>query len=450
MKRPVRVLFVDDEATFRTVLSRELSRAGLEVRSVASGQEALAEARQEPYDVVLLDIKMPDLDGIEVLTRLKAETPTLEVIMLTGHGTLQNAVKAMKLGAYDFLTKPCALDELEALIHKAAEKKRLNEENVLLRAEIRRLEGDGEMLGRSPAFQEVLALIDKVAGTDSTVLIRGESGVGKEMVARAIHRRSNRASGPFVIVDCGALQETLLESELFGHEKGAFTGAVAPKQGLVELAQGGTLFLDEVGEISPAVQVKLLRVIDTGVYRRLGSTTNRTANVRIIAATHRDLEAMMRQGAFREDLFWRLNVVTIPIPPLRERPEDIPLLANAFASNPRMTGKKPKSIDPEAMEVLLKYPWPGNIRELQNVIERALILSEGPSITLRDLPANLLEEAETSPAKTLQELEREAIARTLRLFGGHRLKAARALGISERSLYRKIKEYRLEDTENTL
>jgi DNA-binding NtrC family response regulator len=379
MSRKVRVLFADDETTFRTVLTRELSRVGFLVKGVPSGEEALAAVHEESYDVVLLDINMPDLDGIEVLKRLNTETSNLEVIMLTGHGTLSNAVTAMKLGAYDFLTKPCDLDELETLILKAADKKRLNEENALLKAELKRREGDWGMLGNSPAFHEVLALVDKVAATDSTVLLRGESGVGKEMVARAVHRRSDRAGGPFVIVDCGALQETLLESELFGHEKGSFTGAVSYKQGLVELADGGTLFLDEVGEIGLAVQVKLLRVIETGEYRRLGSTTNRTAEVRLVAATHRDLETMMQEGAFREDLFWRLNVVTIPIPPLRERPEDISLLARAFATAPRITGKGPKTIETEAMEALLAYPWPGNIRELQNVIERAIILADGDS-----------------------------------------------------------------------
>ncbi len=447
MSRTVRVLFADDDTTFRTVLTRELDRAGFAVTGVASGEEALAAARQEPYDVVLLDIKMPDIDGIEVLKRLMLEeAPSVEVIMLTGHGTLSNAVTAMKLGAYDFLTKPCDLDELETLIQKAAEKKRLQEENVFLKAELRRREGDLEMLGQGPAFREVLTLVDKVAYTDSTVLLRGESGVGKEMVARTIHRSSERAKGPFVIVDCGALQETLLESELFGHEKGAFTGAVARKRGLVEVANGGTLFLDEVGEIGTAVQVKLLRFIETASYRRLGGTTNRTADVRLIAATHRDLEAMMQEGAFREDLFWRLNVVTVPIPPLRERPEDIPLLARAFAAAPRITGKGPKTIEPEAMNALMSYPWPGNIRELQNVIERAIILSEGPAIMVHDLPANLLESPADPVLGTLKELEREAIARALSLYGGHRARAARMLGISERNLYRKIKEYDLEES----
>lgn len=445
MSRPVRVLFADDEMTFRTVLTKELSRAGLIVRAVGSGEAAISAALQGPFDVVLLDIKMGDLDGIEVLKKVKAEVPILEVVMLTGYGTLSNAVTAMKLGAYDFLTKPCDLDELEALIQKAAEKKWLNEENVLLKAELKRHEGKEGMVGQSMAFQEVLALVDKVAKTNSTVLLRGESGVGKEMVARAIHRQSDRAGGPFVIVDCGTLQETLLESELFGHEKGAFTGAVANKQGLVELAEAGTLFLDEVGEIGQSIQVKLLRVIETGEYRRLGGTTNRTADVRLIAATHRDLEDMMREGTFREDLFWRLNVVTIPVPPLRERPGDIPLLARTFAAAPRITGKGPKTIEPDALEALVAYSWPGNIRELQNVIERAIILSEGPSITLDDLPANLLDTSSGTSLSSLKELERKAIAHALRMHGGHRVRAAKVLGISERNLYRKIREYNLEN-----
>lgn len=445
MSRKVRVLFADDETTFRTVLTKELKRVGLLVKAVDSGESALTAAREEAFDVVLLDIKMPDLDGIDVLKRLKTEVSNLEVIMLTGHGTLPTAVNAMKLGAYDFLTKPCSLDELEALIQKAAEKKRLNEENVLLRAEIKRLEGDGEMLGQSPAFQKVLTLVNKVAATDSVVLLRGETGVGKEMVARAIHYRSRRAHEPFVIIDCGLLQETLLESELFGHEKGAFTGAVSRKRGLVEIADGGVLFLDEVGETSPSAQVKLLRVIETGSYRRLGGTANRMADVRLVAATHRNLEAMMHEGSFREDLFWRLNVVTINIPPLRERPEDIPELACAFAAILRIVGRGPKNIEPEAMEVLVAYMWPGNIRELQNVIERAIILSDGPSITARDLPSNLLDTTAPTPVTTLKDMERDAIARMLHLYDGHRNHTAKALGVSERSLYRKIKEYGLEE-----
>lgn len=443
MNRRVRVLFADDDTTFRTILTKELTRAGFAVTGADSGEAALEAAREEPFDVVLLDIKMPDIDGIEVLKRMMSEVPALEVIMLTGHGTLSNAVAAMKMGAYDFLTKPCDLDELEALILKASDKKRLHEENVLLRAELRRREGSMDILGKSQAFNEVMMLVGKVAGTDSTVLVRGESGVGKEMVARAIHQKSERAKGPFIIVDCGALQETLLESELFGHEKGAFTGAVASKRGLVEVAENGTLFLDEVGEIGSAVQVKLLRVIETGNYRRLGGTTNRKADVRLIAATHRDLEQMMQEGSFREDLYWRLNVVTINIPPLRERTEDIPLLARAFAMYPRITGKGSKKISPEAMESLIKYSWPGNIRELQNVIERAIILAEEELISVRDLPANLLDSLEGQSMGSLKDLERDAIVQALRLHGGHRVRAAKTLGISERNLYRKIREYDL-------
>ncbi|RMF88630.1 MAG: sigma-54-dependent Fis family transcriptional regulator [Nitrospinota bacterium] len=442
------VLIVDDEETFRKVLSKELAFMGYEVIAVPGGEEACQVVRRREIDVVLLDIKMPGMGGVETLKRLRELSPLTEVIMLTGHGTIDDAVQSMKLGAYDYLTKPCKLDELESVILKAWEKRNLVRQNVALRQELTRREQFPYLIGQSPQLKAIGEMIEKVAPTDSTVLIQGESGVGKELIARCIHRSSNRRDQPFIVVDCGSLHEHLLQSELFGHEKGAFTGAITLKHGLFEVADQGTLFLDEIGEISPAIQVQLLRVLETGTFRRVGGTKDLAVNVRIIAATNRNLAQLMQEGKFREDLYFRLNVISITVPPLRERVEDIPPLIEHFLENMPIPSRRKKRVSSEAMAMLCAYPWPGNVRELKNVLERAVILSEGEEITPHDLPSNLHGEGDfvvEGPAGylSLEEIEKQYIARLLREFSGHRAKVASILKISERNLYRKIKKYNL-------
>jgi len=449
MKQAISILIVDDEETFREVLAKELRLSGYEVVTAPSGAEGEAWLRQRDFDIALVDIKMPDIDGLDLLATVKRDFPFTEVIILTGHGTVERAIKAMKLGAYDFLMKPCRLDELEAVLEKAWERKSLAQQNSLLKRELARRGQAGELVGRSQEFKGLVDLVRRVASTESPILIQGESGVGKELVANAIHKNSPRKDNPFVIIDCASLQESLLESELFGHEKGAYTGAVRLKHGLFEVADTGTIFLDEVGELSASIQAKLLRVIETGSFRRLGGNRTLQVDVRIISATKRNLMQLVTEGQFREDLFYRLNVVTIFVPPLRDRKEDIPLLAQHFLQQAAKGGER-KRLSREAMEILKQYSWPGNVRELQNVMERAIILSDGPEISAKDLPQNLLPTLGSPPRLEpgrfpgLRDLEREHIARVLRETKGHRLAAARILGISERSLYRKIKEFALD------
>jgi DNA-binding NtrC family response regulator len=365
--------------------------------------------------------------------------------MLTGHGTVENAIAAMKAGAYDYLTKPCELDQVEVTIRKAYEKGLLARQNATLQHELARC-GCGQafgMIGQSRALEAVLDTVGKVAATDSTVLLRGESGVGKEVVARAIHANSPRAKAPFVVIDCASLQENLLESELFGHERGAYTGAVSLKHGLFEVAAGGTAFLDEVTEVTPAIQAKLLRAIETRTFRRLGGTKDIQVDARVLAATNRDPEQMVAQGRFREDLFYRLNVISISIPPLRDRRDDIPLLAAHFVAHSRVSGKGRKAISPEAMQLLCRYPWPGNIRELQNVIERATILSTGDVIRPQDLPdpfrAPSRDRGPNGSLLPLRKVEDQYIEQVLGAVGGNKRQAARILGISERHLHRRLR-----------
>jgi DNA-binding NtrC family response regulator len=449
MKKSLRVLVADDEDTFRKVLVKELTSMGFEVRGVASGEEAVTAVSQDDFDVVLLDIKMPVMDGMTALRTIKAARPLTEVIMLTGYGTIDSAIHSIKLGAYDYLTKPCKLEELEAVILKAGEKRTLERQNIVLRQELARRDRFDEFVGRSQALQHILQLIAKIAATDSTVLIQGESGVGKELAARAIHRHSARRENPFIVVDCTSLHEELLQSELFGHEKGAFTGAVALKHGLFEVADTGTMFLDEIGEMSIGLQSKLLRVLETGTFRRVGGVKDIHADVRIIAATNKDLKQLVAAGRFREDLYYRLNVVTIVIPPVRQRREDIPVLVSHFIERSIVPGKQKRGISKEALDLLVHYDWPGNVRELRNVLERALILSEGEQIGADDLPSNLrvrlpfLSEAVDAEHPSLEQVEKLYIGKLLKEFGGNRSKVAKVLNISERNLYRKIKEYGL-------
>jgi len=369
----------------------------------------------------------------------------MEVIILTGQATVENAVRTLKDGAFDFLTKPCNLEELETVTRKAFEKRSLVRENRLLHRELERHDRFKEFIGESKALRSVLEIISRVSQTDSTVLIQGESGVGKELAARAIYRISLRAGEPFIVVDCTSLQESLLQSELFGHERGAFTGAVERKHGLFEVADGGTLFLDEIGEISIPLQARILRVLDMGTFRRVGGVRDVKVDVRIICATNRNLYQMVQEQKFRRDLYYRVNVVCFTLPPLRDRPEDIPVLASYFAEISPVARRRNIKFSPDTLSVLGDYSWPGNVRELQNVIERALILADGDEVTVGDLPSSLrqgrsLVQQLTADRPSLAELENSYITRLLEEFGGHRARVAELLGISERTLYRKLKE----------
>ncbi len=442
-----RLLLIDDEESFRKLTARELGRNGIRVTGVNTLGEARRALAESTFDAVLLDMRLPDGNGLDLLPEIKENHPNTEVILLTAFGTVPEAIQAMKHGAYDFLAKPCKLAELEAVLGKAMEKQTLERSNVALRRDVDRLTPSDLFIGKSPEIQELLRLLARVAATESTVLIRGESGVGKELIARAVHRQSRRAHQPFVVVDCAALHENLLQSELFGHEKGAYTGAIRLKHGLFEVADRGTIFLDEIGEITPPLQVKLLRVLENGTFRRVGGNVDIKVDVRVIAATNRSLEEMMKEKGFREDLFYRLNVFSLAIPPLRERLEAVPLLVEHFVRQSNVVAKRHVRVSPEAMNTLLRYPWPGNVRELENVIERALILCDFDTVDpehlpigIRNRPSPAATEEEDGALVTLEELERRYVRRVLEECKGHRHKAAVILGISERNLYRKLKQ----------
>jgi DNA-binding NtrC family response regulator len=443
MSRPIRVLVADDERHLREVVVRELARRGHEVEGAADGEEALARLGEGLFDVLVLDMKMPRREGLDVLRALSAQPEAPQVIVMTGFQDVATAVEAMKLGAYDYLTKPARIEELDVLVRKAAEKGQLLRDNRALRAHADP-QPFGPILTRSPRMQEVLRIVERVAPTDSAVLVLGESGTGKELVARAIHERSPRAGRPFVPIHCGALPREVLESELFGHERGAFTGAVGAKPGLIELADGGTLFLDEIGETEPDSQVKLLRVLETGTFFRVGGTRARRVDVRVVAATNRDLAEALRTGQFRRDLYYRINTITVSLPPLRERPGDVALLARHFLESYSAYGVR--RLSPAALEALERYHWPGNVRELQHAIERAVILARGEEIQPEDLPPDVLGAAadRAAPAGgTLEAMERAHIVATLRRVGGHRGKAAALLAIDPKTLYRKVLAYRI-------
>jgi DNA-binding NtrC family response regulator len=440
MTRPVRVLVADDEKNLRELIVRELTRKGHVVDGVGDGEAALARMRETPYDVVVLDMKMPRREGIEVLRELADFPEHPQVIVMTGFQEVATAVEAMKLGAYDYLTKPTKIEELDVLVRKAAEKGQLLRDNVALRAHVPGAEPFAGIVTRSPRMHEVLRIVDRVAPTDSSVLVLGESGTGKELVARAIHERSQRAQRPFVPIHCGALPREVLESELFGHEKGAFTGAVNAKPGLIDLADGGTLFLDEIGEMEPDSQVKLLRVLESGMFFRVGGTRPRRVDVRLVAATNRDLAEAMRAGDFRQDLYFRINTITVQLPPLRDRREDVALLANHFVQERVAYG--PKRLSPATVAALEAYAWPGNVRELRHALERAIILSKDEEIQPGDLPPEVAGGQPAPPAGgTLDSMERHHIVATLRQVSGHRGKAAALLGIDPKTLYRKILGY---------
>ncbi|MEW6660783.1 MAG: sigma-54 dependent transcriptional regulator [Bacillota bacterium] len=431
------LLIVDDEAEFRDLLVRRFQRKGHQVVGTASAEGALAVLDERCFDVGIFDIKMPGVDGLQLLELARKAQPDMEVLMLTGYGTIQTAIQAMKLGAYDYLTKPCNLEELEILVAKAAEKKQLVETKTVLHEAFRRNATQSRIVGESPKMGCVLEIARKVAPSGSPVLIEGESGTGKELIARALHDWSPRVQQPFVVVNAGALSGHLLESELFGHEKGAFTGAVAQKKGLVEMAHRGTLFLDEIGEMDPGLQVKLLRFLETGEFRRVGDNRLRQVEVRIVAATNRKLEAEVKEGRFREDLYYRLNVIRILVPPLRERKEDIPLLAQYFLAG--SAAGRGKRLSPDAMGALEAYDFPGNVRELANLVERGCLLASGDLITAADLFGS--SPGKNTPADTLKDVEREHILRVMGEVGGNKTRAAAILGISVRNLYRKLEEY---------
>jgi DNA-binding NtrC family response regulator len=448
-------MLVDDDAAFRHVMAGELRRLGFEVVAAESGEEALRRIGEVGPDVVLLDLQLPGISGLEVLRTLHEQHPAAEVIMLTGHGSIDTAIESIRAGAFDYVAKPCPLDELEVRIQRATERQTLRRRARLLERGLTPPDLGGSFVGDSPQFRELLHLVDRVAPTDSTVLVTGETGSGKEMVAKLIHARSLRRARPFVVVECAALQESLLQSELFGHERGAFTGADRAKPGLFEVAHGGTIFLDEIGEVSQTTQVKLLRVLDTSTFRHVGGTAEIRVDVRLLAATNRDLEAMVKQGLFREDLYYRLSTLTIRIPPLRERRADIELLARHFVTvlNERFAYRK--RIGPQALAALQRHDWPGNVRELQHVVEAAMIVCEDQEIRPEHLPAHLRAPgapAAASPPSapadggslpTLEQVERAHIAAALRATGGHRGRAATILGISERNLYRRIRDWGL-------
>lgn len=446
-----KILVVDDDAGMRRSLAIMLRRDGHGVSEARGGQEAADQIGREVFDLVITDLRMDSVSGLELLQTMKQSNPGVEVIVMTAYGTIETAVEAMKLGAFDFITKPFQAEEILLRVRNALEKRSLSEEVNQLRAEVKSAFGFQEIVGVSEEIRKVLALLPRVAQTDSTVLITGESGTGKELIARALHASSRRGSGPFISVSCAAFPEQLLEDELFGHVKGAFTGAVAARKGLFEEARSGTFFLDEVGEASLSIQAKLLRVLEERSIRRLGDNRTVSVDVRIIAATNRDLHGAVKEKSFREDLYYRLNVIRIHLSPLRERREDIPLLAKYFlARHSARAAQKIDGFSPAAIECLMTYNFPGNVRELSNVVEQAVALSRGPVIELEDLPdgvfiaahASALSLPQTSPGG-IAAVERDLILERFRIRQGNLSLVAKDLGISRTTLWRRMKEYKI-------
>lgn len=447
------ILVVDDEKNIRMGLGKSLEMEGYSVFLAEDGAEAMKEMVRHEIDLVISDLRMPKVSGEELLKKISNAYPTVPVIILTGHGTVENAVNAMRNGAYDFVTKPVNLDRLNLLVKRALSSRKLVQEHRQLQEELARLEEKKSQpfIGKSSAMQRVFELIDQVAPTKASLLVTGESGVGKEVVADAVHRRSDRRDKPFIKVHCAALSESLLESELFGHEKGSFTGASAQKKGRFELANGGTIFLDEIGEINPSVQIKILRVLQEKSFERVGGEKTIEVDTRIIAATNRDLKKEVEKGNFREDLFYRLNVINLNIPPLRERKEDIPLLSSAFLKEfAQENNKAVEGIDNKAAMALYNYHWPGNVRELRNCMESALVLSRKHIIGLEDLPPHIREGENLSVVtidigSTMAEAEKKIIKMTLTAFNNNKSKAAEVLGIGRKTLHRKIHDFGLEE-----
>lgn len=446
MKTENRIMIVDDEEAMRESLSAWLMKEGYQTTVADSSLQALSFLAEADYDLLLVDIKMPGMDGLELLGRLRQEYPQVMVIMITAYGSIETAVEAMKKGASDYLLKPFDPEQLIMLIEKVLKYQAVLEENLLLRERLADREETvfEDLVSSSPAMIEIFKLIEDVAATDTQILINGETGTGKELVARAIHARSQRASGPFVTINCGAQTETLLESELFGHERGAFTGAVKTRRGRIEMAGGGTLFLDEVGDIPLKMQVDLLRVLEEKSFYRVGGNHPVKSDFRLICATHRDLSTLIRAGQFRQDFFYRINVISLQIPPLRERQEDIATLAEYFRSYfVRQTGKPIQGLTPEAIETLSRYDWPGNVRELKNVVERAVVICRTPWIGGRELTFLQAGEGTETGAVTLEEMEKNHIQKTLGWSDWNITRAAKTLAIDRGTLLRKIKRYRL-------
>jgi len=450
-KKEVSVLVVDDEESFRYMLSSLISGAGYTVDTATDGVNAINAVQTKLYHVVLCDVKMPKVDGIEVLKFIKSNSPSIEVVMLTGAADVKIAVECMKIGAYHFIQKPTTAEDLLTTLERALEHRQLSIDNVVMKSQLDHLKGQFDIVGDSPAFRKVLDIAAKVAPTESTVLIQGPSGTGKELIANFIYEHSERKGKPFVTVNCASIPDTLIESELFGHEKGAFTDARATKQGIVEIANDGTLFLDEIGDISPIVQPKILRFIQSGEFRRVGGNQILKSDCRILSATNKNLKEEVKEGRFREDLLYRLNVITIELPPLKHRKEDIPRLIKSFLEH-KMKTKVKTSIAPKAVEVLMEYEWPGNIRELENVIERAAILCQDNMIEPRDLslpntsmslPAGSSSDNKIGTAMPMKEIERLHIEGVLRSFRGNKTESAKVLGISLKTLYTKIQQFQI-------
>jgi len=449
---PMNILIVDDEHAVRETCATVAEQCGMKAIEVATAEQAMEVLEHSPVDILLTDLKLPQANGVELLKLVHDRHPDVTVVVLTQYGTIESAVEVTRMGAIDYVTKPFRIEELRSRLERVAHAVELQHENRLLREQLRTRPGFGGLIGVSMKMQRVYKMMEKVSQHEYPVLILGESGTGKELVARSIHFSGPRRDRPFAPVDCSALVPTLIESELFGYVRGAFTGAVQAKQGLLEAAQGGTLFLDEIGDMPVDLQAKLLRALQEREVKPVGSTERRPINVRIIAATNRDLESAIRSGTFRQDLYFRLNVVQLKLPPLRDRKSDIPLLVTAFLekfSDPR---GPVRTISEDAMRRLIAYDWPGNVRELENAIERAVALGSGPILHVGDLPSNLqYPTSERAPERDeilpLEELERRAILRTLRETGGDKLSAARMLGIGKTTLYRKLKQYHLEHAE---
>ena len=439
------LLLVDDDDQLREDLARFFSRQGYNVSECPSGEQALTFAEQRAFDVIVLDMVMPGMSGLELLEALKKRGTEAEIVMLTGEGSIETAVEAMKLGAREYLTKPISLKTLDLLVRKSVESAQVRKENEQLKVVIEQHKPKhSSMIGESATMQDVFRLIERTANSTNPILIQGDSGTGKELVARALHQASPLADKPLVVINCAALPETLLESELFGHEKGAFTGAVSSKPGLFEVADGGTLFIDEFGELAGPLQAKMLRVLEDGSLRRVGSVKERRVDVRIIAATNRDMDVEVSEGRFREDLFYRINVLTIRLPPLRERHGDIPLLVEHFAG-PEWT------MEDDVIPLFERYSWPGNVRQLENAIKRAQILAEDETIRVSNLPPEIVQGAKTAAAPPpgtkcdLDTLNKLHIEETYRRHGGNKARTARALGIGRRTLYRLIEKFKIEE-----
>lgn len=451
MKASASILLVDDDAAFRHVTAGELKRLGYEVTAAGDGEDAVAKAVQLEPAVVLLDLRMAGMDGLQVLKALRQCAASSEVIMLTGHGSIDTAIESIRCGASDYVPKPFALDELQMRIQQALERRSLRQRANLLERGLTPPDLRDSFVGNSPEFLQLLHTIDLVAASDSTVLILGETGSGKERVAKLLHARSSRKSRPFVVVECAALLDSLLQSELFGHERGAFTGADRAKPGLFEVASGGTIFLDEIGEVSPATQTKLLRVLDTSTFRHVGGTQEIRVDVRVLAATNRNLAAMVKQGIFREDLFYRLSTITVEVPSLRRRASDIRLLSEHFVATLNERFGSRKQLSEPALRALSQHHWPGNVRELRHAVEAAMVLCEEDEIRADHLPLAVRGASAVPPPpqvgeprlQTLEDLERSHLKLALETCSGHRAKAAKMLGISERNLYRKLRDHHL-------